>query len=304
MNVDPKEIVRALSAILSPGQVTELRALEATTANYGKPRTIFGYFDDPAKLAAALKGIGSAKGIYFTPNPVTPALLARAQNRLKDAGKSETTSDKDITRRRWLLIDCDAVRPAGISASAAEHKAALDCAQNIRADLAERGWPDPIMADSGNGAHLLYAVDLPADDGGLIERCLDALADQHGGDTVVVDRSVHNPARIWKLYGTMAAKGDSTVERPHRMARIIELPANMATVTHAQLEELASQAPVKESPKTKPINGHAPTGDRFAWLDAFLTRNADKLPPMTRPGPYEGGRRWEFEYCPWNPSEH
>jgi hypothetical protein len=290
--------------MLASGQVTELRALEATTASYGKPRTIFGYFDDPAKLAAAVRGIASAKGIYFTPNPVTPALLARAKNRLKDAGKSETSGDKDITVRRWMLIDCDAVRPAGISASESEHQAALECAGTIRAGLAERGWPEPIMADSGNGAHLLYRVDLSADEGELIENCLDALADQHGGAAVTVDRSVHNPARIWKLYGTMAAKGDSTAERPHRMARIIELPVNIAAVTRAQLEELAAQAPAKESPKSKPMKGHAPAGDSFAWLEAFIARNAEKLPPMTGPEPYEGGRRWEFEYCPWNPSEH
>ena len=31
-----------------------------------------------------------------------------------------------------------------------------------------------------------------------------------------------NPARIWKLYGTLAAKGDPTPERPHRLSRLVE----------------------------------------------------------------------------------
>ena len=116
MTTDTPEILRALKLIIPPGQVTELRALEATTTDYARPRTIFGYFDDAAKLAAGVRGIATAKGIYFTPNPVNPALLARACNRLKDAGKGDTTSDRDIIRRRWLLVDCDPVRPAGISA--------------------------------------------------------------------------------------------------------------------------------------------------------------------------------------------
>jgi len=35
---------------------------------------------------------------------------------------------------------------------------------------------------------------------------------------------VFNPARIWKLYGTVSRKGDSIPERPHRLARILEAP--------------------------------------------------------------------------------
>ena len=152
MKIDKAEILRAMQLLLPPGQVTELRALEATTASYGKPRTIFGYFNDPLKLAEAVGQIATAKGVYFTLNPVTRHCWP-GRNRIKDAGKSETTSDKDIMVRCYLLVDCDAIRPAGISASEQEHKAALECAMTIRAELAERGWPDPIYADSGNGAH-------------------------------------------------------------------------------------------------------------------------------------------------------
>ena len=74
----PDEIGRALRLILAPGQVSELRALDAVTASDRRPHVESGYFDDLDKLAQAATGITKAKGAYFTPNPVNPALLARA----------------------------------------------------------------------------------------------------------------------------------------------------------------------------------------------------------------------------------
>ena len=156
-------------------------------------------------------------GIYVTLNPINTALLARSRNRAIPFCDT-TTADGDVTARRWLPIDCDPVRPAGIPSTDGEHDAALARARAIREALAARGWPDPILADSGNGAHLLYRVDLPADDGGLLARCLEALAFGWDDGAVTIDRSVHNPARIWKVYGTVARKGDGTPDRPQRLA--------------------------------------------------------------------------------------
>ena len=101
--------------------------------------------------------------VYATLNPVKPDLLARASNRLKPYTQT-TTSNPDILHRVWLPLDFDPVRAAGISSTNDEHEAALVRAEQVRSFLAEKGWPDPIVADSGNGAHLLYAIDLPNTD--------------------------------------------------------------------------------------------------------------------------------------------
>ena len=85
-----------------------------------------------------------------------------------------------------------------------------------------QGWPDPIVGNSGNGAHCLYRVELPTSDGDLVKRCLQGLARRFDDDLVKIDQAVFNPARIWKLYGTVSRKGDSVPERPHRLARILE----------------------------------------------------------------------------------
>ena len=212
------EIRRFLDLLLEPGQVSELRGLHT------KQGTVSGYFDDMGKLAQAAQSLsGKAPAVYMTLNPVNPELLARAANRVKPYAR-ETTADRDIVRRRWLPVDFDAVRPAGISTTDAEHEAALSRAGQCRVWLRSQGWPEPIFADSGNGAHLLYRVDLPVDDDHFVENSLKALAVQFDDDTVVVDVGNYNPARIWKVYGTLVCKGDSVPERPHRMACLLEAP--------------------------------------------------------------------------------
>ncbi len=230
-----QETVRAMDLIMAPGQVAELRALGVSTPEYRRTHTVSGYFDDIEALAhAAMEVAPYAAGVYFTPNPVNPALLARAANRARAVNQEPLSSDSDVVARRWLLVDIDAIRPAGISATDAEHDAASDKAKVIRDALAARGWPQPILADSGNGAHLLYRVDLPVDDGGVVKRALEALAAEFDDDQSHVDTKVFNPARIWKLYGTVARKGDDLPERPHRMARILEVPGGHAVVNNNQ----------------------------------------------------------------------
>ena len=300
-SIDPAEIVRALKLILEPGQVTELRALEAVTRNERRSHTESGYFDDIDKLAEAADTITSAKGVYFVPNVINPALLARASNRIRPAGKEPTTSDHDIDRRNWLLVDCDVKRPAGISASEGEHAAAIELAFRIRTELSAEGWPEPIVADSGNGAHVLYRVDLPADDGGLVKRCLEGLAARFDTIDVKVDQSVFNPARIWKLYGTLAAKGDNTTDRPHRMARILEAPAKLAIVETPLLESLAAQVVTVSNSATTAAqqrNG-APRATSFD-IDRWIQEHGLEV---NGPDQWQGGRKWVFRVCPWN-SDH
>lgn len=197
---DPAEIRRAWEVLSDPGDVRELRILDASTPSYRARHTESGYFDNAGDLVKAVLSITIAKGFYLTINPVKPALLARAKNRIRPAGKEPLTSDHDILRRCWLPIDLDAERPTGISSSEEEHQAALNHAITVRDAITALEWPEPVLADSGNGAHLLYRVDLPTDDGGLVQRCLNALAARFNIAGVKVDTTTFNPGRIWKLY--------------------------------------------------------------------------------------------------------
>ena len=293
---DRQEIERALALFFEPGQVVELRALEVR--EQGRARTFSGYFDSMSLLTdAAVKLSGGAKGVYVTVNEIDTALLARRANRVSALGDKEpTTADTAVLMRRWLLIDIDPVRVAGISSSEAEHAVALGRARNVRDSLLQLGWPAPLLGDSGNGAHLMYRIELPADDGGLVKRVLDALQERFGDDHAAVDRSVYNPARIWKLYGTLCRKGDDLAERPHRLARLIDVPGELVVVAPEHLETLA-----RTSTALTKMRGQQPTkkvsDKRFDLPGWIVTHGLD----LEGPKPWNGGQMWTFKVCPWNP---
>jgi hypothetical protein len=215
-----------LIASASSEAVTELRMLNVHNGRYSLG-TVAGYFNRADLLADAAQRYGPhAKGVYLVINEVNPVLLARAANRVVERVEGGfSTKDADILNRRWLPVDLDPVRPSGVPASDEEHDLALERGRTIKAWLSERGWPDPIMGDSGNGSHLLYRVNLPADDGGLVEQCLRALAVRFDDPRVKVDVTVANASRIWRLYGVTNRKGDTIPGRPRRLARLLEVPA-------------------------------------------------------------------------------
>jgi hypothetical protein len=246
---DEAEIRRAFGLLHGPSEVFEIRALGGNLR-----RTLSGYFDDHAKAAsAALDCVRrGAEGVYLTLNPINPALLARSRNRLIEAQRNASTADKDVPRRRWLLIDLDPVRPSGVSSTDEEHRDALDKAREIGAWLQRCGFPNAILADSGNGAHLLYQVDLPVDDGGLVACLLATLDMVFSGGRVKVDRTTFNPARICKLYGTPSRKGDSSDDRPHRLAQLLDVPDGLERVARVQLEQITEfSAPSAGAPQAQ-----------------------------------------------------
>ena len=241
MTTTPRQysISEAMSILLEPDSIVELRAPGT------QGHTLSGYFDDHSLLAKAAAGLsGKAPGVYVTLNPVRTDLLARAVNRVIRFAKN-TTSDSDILSRRWFALDFDPVRPSGISATDAEHEAALDRMQQCKDWLRTQGWPDPVLADSGNGGHLLYRIDLPNDAAStdLVKRCLQALGLLFSDDQVIVDLSTYNASRIWKVYGTLAAKGDNTPDRPHRLAKLLEVPSRIEVVSPELLAQLAAMVP-------------------------------------------------------------
>ena len=293
---DANEIIHALRLWFQAGDVFEVRVLDAVSADYRREHIESGYFDYEhiSAVPEVLKRLLSFRGVYVTVNPVNPDLLARAVNRLRPAGRNPTTADTDIVRRRWLLIDCDPRRASGVSSSNSEHDFALAKAREIRDGLSSLGWADPIMTDSGNGAQLMYRIDLPADDGELVRRVIGEIA-KASSEQVAIDTSVHNPARIWRLPGTMNCKGDSIPERPHRMARILEEPQDIVLVSREQMQDIVSHQS-EDTQTDLPDDEWKHTMPAFD-LDSWITQYC---PELGSPQPWKGGRKWIFPVCPFN----
>jgi P4 family phage/plasmid primase-like protien len=295
MKINKAEIERAYRLLFAQGQVVELRALKATIEHGSSyPATYGGYFNNVEALLTALRRVQSAKGVYVTLQVCNPDLLHRTYNELVKQDSGMATSDKDILCYRWLLIDSDPNRSVSdISSTEREHADALAHSRMIAEDLARRGWPAPIVADSGNGGHLLYRIDLPVSDKPLVERTLKGLASLYDTPGVHVDQTVFNPARICKLYGTLACKGADTPERPHRGARLRDIPESQESVPKELLDTIAQ--PLRTDSPVK-----LPDGIKEGFTaEAFIQRHAIET---YGPQPYEDGTRWNLKACVWDPS--
>ena len=287
---DAAIIAQALRILFTPDDVIEVRALSLR----GRNRTDAGYFDAEHRsdlVSAAVRMNGKASAVYVNLNPIDPQLLARYANRIQE-GASSTATDANVTRRRWLLLDFDPVRPKDTSATDLQVEAAHAIARACYEHLRGEGWPEPVCAHSGNGYHLDYPLDLPNDEASrdLIKAVLKALATRFDSEAVKVDQSVFNAGRIVKLYGTVANKGDHTELAPWRLSRIVKAPERKEAVS---VDQLTALVPVQSQGSTR-TNG-ASSFD----LAGFLSR----LNIEYRQDTHEGRERYKLSHCPFNP-EH
>jgi hypothetical protein len=283
---DGAEIRRSVSIICNG--LTELRIPSIHLAGY--------YTDYDALVRDAIQQNSRAEGVFIVPNGIDTDLLARSVNRLRQL--SELTKDPDVTVRRWVLIDLDPPRKKGISSTDEEHEAALATARQVIEWFVGFGIPREaiILADSGNGAHVLVRLpDLPNDDKSrdMATRILQVIKAEFEDGTVLVDQTTFNASRIWKLYGTVARKGDSTPERPHRLSRILVAPGVVVTAPLEILEGIASLAPRTIAAPTQPVTS---TFDLEAWMKKYGIS-------VTRNDPWNGGTRYILRECPFD-AEH
>ncbi len=267
-----RDVSRWLGLFVGDGQAFEIRAPKASVPGRKDPVNVVIRFRPGGAVEAARKALrlsGTAPGVYFVLNGIDPALPPGTVR-----GQGATSAD--VRHRRWLLIDFDPERPdKGQSATDAEKGQSLKMMMDVREHLDGRGWPAPVVADSGNGWHLLYRIDLPNDDrfeavaGGkplrtdgpstlLVKSVLNALADRFDNDACGIDRKVYDAPRICKMYGTEARKGTPTEERPHRFARVLKAPAAVKTVPAGLLEALAAAGRSGKAEQLPPARGPAP----------------------------------------------
>ena len=247
-----------------------------------------GYFDDwGAALRAVENEPAQYKAAYFSLNPIKlPDGIPLNPRSLNPAAGA--ASDADIERRVSLLIDLDPPRPAGTNATEAEKQAAYDQAVRVREWLTSQGWPEPLLASSGNGWHMVYRIGLPNDEPAtaLVKGVLARLHQLFP----MVDAGNFNASRISKLYGSWARKGQHTEERPHRRSRIVD-DGGDTVVTEAQLRALVPVLVVTQ-PKADDI--------KLAGLVGFLDHYGIAM--RSEPREVSGGWHVEIE-CPWA-SEH
>ncbi len=295
------DIIKTLQLWSEDGHVYELRIPKTK-----KRGVISGYFDDQNALAVNADTLSDdidILAVYITLNPVIPDLIARSANETLDRAEV-TTKDHEIPQRRLLLVDCDPKRPAGISSSDPEHAAAIELSRKSREYLSSEGFPASLLADSGNGAHNVYRIDLPNDpeSADLVKRFLESLASRFDDAVVSVDTSVWNASRICKLYGTMTRKGSIHPTRPWRKSSILVCPETLEVVPVELLQKIAGLNATTSStvhaspPKKTNTKTTKPSKYTAEVVETMMTIKGLKF---GLPVSYEDGLRWILEECPW-----
>lgn len=271
-HINEKEIKNAINMMKDLGDLFEIRIIQGKT-------TYSGYFVDADKAINELRRMNlTGCNVFITLQQINSACYSRKQHdTFIKIFREPTTSDINITDYKWLLIDLDPERPAGISSSNEELKEAKITAQRVCSWLSDQGFEEPIITMSGNGYHLLYKIDLVNTDENksIVERVLKSLDMLFSSDLVKVDTGVFNPARISKLYGTVAQKGASTEERPHRMSHIVKVPAEIRTTQKEKLKAVAAEFPT-EKPKSKDYQRSDKKFDVYEFLNNNGIRYVEK----------------------------
>jgi hypothetical protein len=251
------DIEAFLRLVLTADGTHELRVATAKLGPDGKPvydyqHFGFGKFREMAEAAVDWSEHKGAVNTSIVFNPLKKDVPSYA-------------AKKDVTSRRHIVIDVDPKRPAGVPAftpaTNAEKEQARLVMEQVRAFLRERGWPEPLVVDSGNGWHLWYRVALENDREAydLIHRVLLALDQRFGiKGRVEIDANARNAARTMRLPGTMSRKGPHTEERPHRRSRLVSRPDVYAIVPDEKLQELAAEAKVPGKTAKGPGAAQAP----------------------------------------------
>jgi hypothetical protein len=294
------DVRAAIRVLFEPGQIVELRGLGVKNQ---KKFILSGYYDDHELLAQDAIKVCETPGIfgtYFTLQKLKPELLLRSPNKYHVAKAGDCTADEDVLAYRFLPIDLDPRRAAGISSTDEEKMCAHAVMTSVTEFFKSLGV-ETIQADSSNGYHCLARIDLPASDKSLVQRVIAAVADRFATDAVDVDLSIHNASRIWKVYGSVSRKGHSSVERPHRAARLLSIPETpLEPVSRELLEKIAEEIPAEPDKK----EGKKATAHELDWakgkLEEFMFEAHIE---HGSPSEYKSGFKWILKRCVFNP-EH
>ena len=259
-------------------------------------KTYSGYFKNVNILIEELKRLSKYNlrnpQFYFTLNEIDEACYSREQHD-KILYSSSTTKDNEITKYEWLFIDLDPKRPSDISSNSVELSKALDKQTEVYLFLLKNGFSEPIIAESGNGCHLLYKIDLPntEENKDILKRFLEYLDLRFSDNMVEIDKSVFNPARICKLYGTLAQKGANTSDRPHRFAKIGNYEYGK-TNSFTLIKKVADMYPVTEIERNYNKTGSFD-------LDEFFKKHSIGIKDIVND---KSGTKYILESCPFDSS--
>ena len=288
--IDKEQLWLWWNTFVGEGNFTEVRILGRFQYS--------GYFKSFDNLCTQLEPFTNMddEQVYFVLNQIDSSCYARPQCEKFLKSVKVSTNDNDIVRRKFLMIDCDAIRKSSTNSSDSEYNSALQKARDIFRFLREKGFDDPIVCSSGNGAHLQIPVDLPNDEETTetIKRFYKYLGSQFTDSKVDIDQKVYNLARLCKTYSTTAKKGANLPERPWRKAAILYIPKELKPTPIEKIKALADLLP-KEEPKQAPNRPNRQYNNAPFDLRTWLNEHGI----VYKEENHGGSTKFVLQHCPW-----
>lgn len=278
--------------ILHPnGEVFELRVIDG-----GKMMS--GYFNSASVAWEEVKKYPN-ETFYIIFNQINSGCMSRLQGGKmlspSYGQKLQTTSDNDIIRRKWIFIDIDPIRPSGVSSTDEEKEQAYKTIKNIFRYLRSVGFEDPVIFDSGNGYGMFYSVDLPVDNKTtqVVKKFLETISMLFDNEHCEIDTSVYNLARLAKCVPTIAKKGRSTAERPHRESKYIYIPENIKPTSLNLIQQVIENNLVSEEVEPPSYKNNFKSFD----IDEFIHKHGIQVAHEVSSG---GVRKLVLQECVFN----
>ena len=266
----------------------------------GSNKTASGYFSDPETLIREIRPYSQDYNIYWTLNGIKPECYGREQKDRIVLKPKNTTNDKEILCRDWIMIDVDCNRVAGVNATNKEAEYAYVKAEQVESFLLSQGFYRPIKVFSGSGVHLYLKCALACNEGNdaLIRDFLLALGMLFDDANCKIDSVVYNNSRISRLPGTWNRKGSkSSRERPQRICRFLNVPDEVKINEKEFFQKVVALLPKEETPSKE--NNFRPINYKEFNLQEFFDKYNIEVLKETR---IDRGTRYILKECPFDPS--
>lgn len=288
--LDEQQIYQFFDVFKNNNELTEIRLI-------GSKTTASGYFTNAATMIEAIRPYADSCNVYFSMNKVNPACYGREQKDKIVQRPRNTTTDAEIIGRDWVLIDLDAKRLSGVCSTKEEAIKAHEKGKEVYKFLLDSGFYEPIVVFSSSGIHLYLRCALAntEENTKLVKRFLEALSMLFSDESVEVDTSVFNAARISRLMGSYSCKGAANdKERPQRKCRFLNIPDEVKINEKEYFEKIAALYPED----VKPTRDNNYSTERFD-LDSFIQKHGIKVTKIER---VAGGKKYVLDHCLFNDS--
>ena len=257
-----------------------------------------GYFKDVDNILRVIQQYDGKASVNAPFNYIDPNRYSRVKEQRESLMQyaKETTKNDDIIGRDFILVDIDPIREAGVNATDEEKSHAIEAGKKICSFLVEQnGFEKPIVADSGNGVHLYFRVQLKNDDKTkeLVKRFQSTLGMYFSDDKVDVDQSVDQAAKMAKIIGTTSVK-KAMPDRPARISKFLSVPNEVNVTDVAYIKKIAEMFPKPEAPTWE--NNYR--SDKFD-IETFIHDHDIEIIKTTT---ITNGTRYELKECPFNPT--